>query len=204
MKNHVLSITTALILLGPAVPVMAQPKPGAAELPVTQLVLFSSGVGYYQREGQVDGSSRIDLQFPMTDINDLLKSLILQDAGGGQVGTIHYDNRTPIDKTLKSFAIDLTSNPSLGDLLNQARGEKVELVTNADLRAAVGQNETITGQIVGIEKQKQAVGKDQVIEVTQLNLLTGEGLRGVPLAQVQKVRFSKASLDQEFRKALEV
>src|SRR5262249_53528458 len=130
-------------------------------------------------------------------------SLILQDRGGGQINTITYDNRNPLDLTLKSFALDLTQNPSLADLLNQTRGEKIELVTAADTKGVIGQ-ETLSGVIVGVEKQRQAVGKDEIVEVAQLNLLTSEGLRGVPLGQVQRVRFLKASLDQEFRKALEV
>jgi hypothetical protein len=94
----------------------------------------------------------------------------------------------------------------MADLLNQARGEKAEVVTTADNRnavATVGQAETLTGVIVGVEKQRQPHGKDQVVETAQLNLLTADGLRGVPMAQVQRVRFLKASLEQEFRKALE-
>src|SRR5262249_36779697 len=54
-------------------------------LPVSQVVLFSSGVGYLQREGTVEGSARIDLTFPVSDINDLLKSMVLQDLGGGHI-----------------------------------------------------------------------------------------------------------------------
>src|SRR5262245_43719921 len=53
-------------------------------LPIRQVVLFNSGVGYFQREGTVDGNSRVDLSFPTSDVNDLLKSLILQDLGGGR------------------------------------------------------------------------------------------------------------------------
>ncbi|MGE3804880.1 MAG: DUF4139 domain-containing protein, partial [Gemmataceae bacterium] len=56
----------------------------------------------------------------------------------------------------------------------------------------------------GVEKQRRVVGKDQVITTAQLNLLTAEGLRGIPMSQVQRIRFTKASLDQEFRKALEI
>src|SRR5438105_3259193 len=32
-------------------------------LPITQVVLYSSGVGYFLREGSVDGDARIDLSF---------------------------------------------------------------------------------------------------------------------------------------------
>ncbi|MFO0877224.1 MAG: DUF4139 domain-containing protein, partial [Gemmataceae bacterium] len=48
-------------------------------LPLGQVVLFSSGVGYYQREGSVEGDARVDLSFPASDVNDLLKSMVLRD-----------------------------------------------------------------------------------------------------------------------------
>src|SRR5437588_12605800 len=73
-------IAVASVAFFLATTAFGQPRPGSAELPVKQVVLYSSGVGYYQREGQVDGSARIDLQFHTTNINDLLKSLVLQDA----------------------------------------------------------------------------------------------------------------------------
>src|SRR5262249_44651992 len=88
---------------------------------------------------------------------------------------------------------------------NQARGEPVELVTASDPKATtVAPSETIAGTVVGVEKQRQPAGKDQVVETSQLNLLTRDGLRGVSLNQVQRVRFLKPALEQEFRKALDV
>ena len=95
-------------------------------LPIRQVVLFNSGVGYFQREGEVEGNARVQLSFPVSDINDLLKSLVLQDAKG-KVGTVNYDSSDPIEKTLRSFAIDLTMNPTFGEILNQARGEMIEI-----------------------------------------------------------------------------
>ena len=52
----------------------------------------------------------------------------MQDLGGGKIGTVGYDSPDPLEKTLKSFALDLTDNPSFGQMLNQARGEKIEVV----------------------------------------------------------------------------
>ena len=76
----------------------------APQLPVAQAVLFSSGVGYFQREGVVDGSARVDLTFPVRDVNDLLKSMVVRDLDGGVVTTVSYDSNAPVEKTLKSFA----------------------------------------------------------------------------------------------------
>jgi hypothetical protein len=194
---------TALALLTAALPGLAQAQPGKSELPISRIVLFSSGVGYFQRDGQVEGNARIDLQFSANNVNDLLKSLVLQDQGGGQISTVSYDNRDPIDKALKSFAIDLTGNPTLGLLLNQVRGERVE-VNSFGEHGKGGIPVTLTGVVVGVQKVKKPAGKDQVVETDQLNLLAEDGLHGVDLDQVQRLRFLRPELEREFRKALEV
>src|SRR3954447_24178680 len=105
----------------------AQAEPSAAQLPIGRVALFSSGVGYFQREGTVEGEARVDLSFPVSDINDLIKSMVLRDLDGGHVSAVSYDSNAPIERTLKSFAVNLTGNPSFEALLNQARGEKVEV-----------------------------------------------------------------------------
>ena len=106
----------------------AEPKNDAAgaaapALPIKNVVLFSSGVGYFQRKGEVDGNARVDLTFQVRDINDLIKSMVIQDERG-IVSAVSYDSLDPVDRTLKSFAVNLTGNPSFGAILNQSRGEK--------------------------------------------------------------------------------
>jgi hypothetical protein len=167
-------------------------------LPISQVVLFNSGVGYFQREGQVDGNVRCELAFPASDVNDLLKSLVLQDRNGGQISTVYYDSSEPIDRTLKSFALDLTSNPSFGELLNQARGEKVEVTMQASASSSPG---TLTGVIVGMEARRGTAAEG---EIELLNVLCTEGLRNLPLPQVQRVRFLNPVLENELRRALEM
>jgi hypothetical protein len=208
------AVTLAALVVWWAGPTSAQSQPPketpatngsaratATPLPIAQVILFSSGVGYFQREGEVEGSSRVDLTFPGTDVNDLLKSLVLQDGGGGRVSTISYDSPDPIEKTLKSFALDLTYNPSFGQLLNQARGEKVEVTLQQNSAAQPG---TLTGVILGMESQRQPAGKDAFVEVEMLNLLCSEGIRSVPLSQVLRLRLLNPALEGELRRALEV
>src|SRR5438128_9312370 len=84
-------------------------SPTAAQLPIGQVVLFSSGVGYFQREGTVEGSQRVDLTFPAQDINDLIKSLTLRDLDGGHVSAVSFDSNVPVERTLQSFAVNLTT-----------------------------------------------------------------------------------------------
>lgn len=171
-------------------------------LPIRQVVLFNSGVGYFQREGDVDGNAQVDLSFPTGDINDLLKSLVLQDLGGGKISTVSYDSHDPIDKILRSFALDLNNNPTFGQLLNQARGEKIEVMVKSDK----GQPTKIAGTIVGMEVKRRPIGKDaaQVVDMETLNISGPSGLQGVNMEDVLGVRFLNEKLESEFQRALRV
>ena len=162
-------------------------------------MLFSSGVGYFQREGQIEGDARVDLSFPVQDINDLIKSMVLRDLDGGHISAVSYDSNAPVEKTLQSFAVNLSANPTFGQILNQARGEKVEVVLQ---QANAAQPGTMTGSIVGVEQKQEAVGKD-VVNVEQLNLWCADGMRSVKLSELQRVRFLNPIMDNEVRKALE-
>ena len=104
----------------------AQPA-GQTDVPVKQVVLFSSGVGYFEHFGTVKGDGTAELRFKTDQINDVLKSLVLQDLDKGQVGTVTYPSQEPLTKTLKSFQVDITTNPPLADLLNELRGAKITL-----------------------------------------------------------------------------
>jgi len=179
---------TALICLLAAV-CAAQEE--TTELPLSRVVLFTSGVGYFQHDGKVKDDARVDMRFGVEDINDLLKSLVLRDYDGGQVRAVTYASRDPVSKTLKAFAIDLTGKPNLAQILDQVRGEWVEVTAPA----------AIEGTIVGVET-KRIKRDDEVFESDVLNLLTDQGLYGVHLDQVQRIRFLRPELDGELRKAL--
>ncbi len=179
----------------PKPPPPPDPGPKSVVLPLTRVTLFTAGVGYFRREGTVEGDARTDLRFPEADVNDLIKSLVLTDANGGKVRAVTYDNKAPVEYTLKSFGVDLTDNPTVGQLLHQVRGEKVVIVDGAGA--------VLTGQIVSVEKAVTPPA-GTVDAGEQLNLLTADGLQSVGLKQVKKVQFVKADMQDEFRKALEV
>ncbi|HEX5443081.1 MAG TPA: DUF4139 domain-containing protein [Pirellulales bacterium] len=188
VRHFAIPIATLML----ALPARAA-DPAASPIPLKRVVLFNSGVGFFDREAEIEGDARLELKFNVDDINDLLKSMVLQDFGGGKISTVTYGSMDPITKTLKTFAIDLTSNPTLGELLGQARGESVEIdAPNA-----------MQGAILGVEKRKRKVG-DETVEAEYLNLLTDAGLRSVPLAEVGRIKLLNPQLDAELRQALAV
>src|SRR5436309_2926074 len=89
-----------------------QPADGAA-VPVRQVVLYSSGVGYFEHFGNVKGTVSTELRFKTAQINDILKSLVLEDLDKGKISVVTYPSQDPLSKTLKSFQVDISANPSL-------------------------------------------------------------------------------------------
>ncbi len=165
------------------------------DLPLAKVVMFNAGVGFFEHSGVVHGDATIDLKFNVRDINDLLKSMVVQDRDGGHVSTVTYGSKDPITKTLQTFAVDLTNNPTLGQILNQMRGVNVQ----------VDAPNNITGVILGVETRKREAGKDShTVDVEYLNLLTDEGLRAVPIDAIGHIKVLDEKLDAELRQALKV
>lgn len=191
---------------------LTQPNYGAAQTPETnettakpqaavgaavrvkQVVLFSSGVGYFEHFGNIRGDGSTELRFKAGQINDILKSLVLQDLDGGKVLAVTYPSQDPVAKTLKSFQVDITANPPLGELLNQLRGAEVTLVMN---------DSKLSGTVLGVETKKRPVGdKGEVVERPVVNLITETGIRAVDVESVLEVQIKDAKLRDELKQAL--
>ena len=191
-------------------PAPATEVPKSIQLPLTRVVLFNAGIGYYERSGTVDGPAKLNLKVNEEDINDLILTLMVNDPTG-TARAVTYDNRAPAEITLKAFSIDLTENPSVGNLLHQVRGEKVEIT---DMSGSV-----VAGNIVSVikpdpkvitstptvspdeERMQLTTVKEKPYE--SVTVLTDDGVQSVSLAKVKKVKFTKPELQAEFRKALE-
>ena len=123
MFKHHLAVFIAVLF--PFAAIVAQNAPQRTDVPVRTVMLFSSGVGYFEHAGTVRGEGSTELRFKTSQINDILKSLVLQDRDGGRVRTVTYASQDPVEKTLRSFQVDITANPGLAALLNQLRGARV-------------------------------------------------------------------------------
>ena len=163
------------------------------EVPVRQVVLFSSGVGYFEHAGAVRGNSSTELRFKTAQINDILKSLVLQDQDGGRITTITYPSQDPLQKTLKSFQVDITANPSMADLLNQLRGARVSLTLQA---------ERMSGVIVGVENRRKMTERGEAVDVPVLNILNGATIRSLELQNISSLSLDDVALQDELTKAL--
>jgi hypothetical protein len=183
----------ALLPTGALIAQGAQAAPARTEVPVRTVVLFSSGVGYFEHAGTVRGASSTELRFKTNQINDILKSLVLQDQDGGRVSTITYPSQDPLSKTLRSFQVDITGNPSLADLLNQLRGASVTIQFQA---------ERLTGTILGVESRRKPGADGEGTETRVLNILTGATIRAVELESISSLALDDLQLQEELTRAL--
>jgi hypothetical protein len=175
--------------------VLAQgPAPAKAQesvLPVRAVTLFSSGVAYTQREGRVEGNATVPLTFRTTQINDILKSLVLID-GNGKVQPAIYAAKDPVNRTLQSFAVDVTQPLERTALLNRLRGQTITATAASPM----------TGKLVSVENKTLLGADGKPVSAEFLNLLTERGLSTVRLDQVTDIAFNDPKVAREFGEAL--
>lgn len=194
VARQVSSAIAATILLSTSTVMFSSPAlaDNAADLKIGRIAIFSSGVAYFEREASVEGSATAELQFRTEQINDILKSLVVRDMDGGAVSLVSYASRDPVEKTLRSFGVDITGKPTLAQLLDQLRGEPVEIAGER----------TLKGVILGVEKRQLLIAPDNKLEADVLNVLTDAGIQQVQLGQVNGLKLTNEKVDGELRKAL--
>src|SRR5215472_6421189 len=115
-----------------------------AELPVKTVILYKHGVGFFEREGPLGPGESARLDFNASEMNDVLKSLTVQERGGGKVSGLRYDSMDPLSHKLAEFPFQIGEKQPLSSTLDQLKGARVELKFG---------NETLSGVIVGGREQ---------------------------------------------------
>src|SRR6267142_151487 len=135
----------------------ATPPPASAQsahgqsLPIRRVILYSNGVAYIERRGLVNNHAEVSLSFKQSQVDDVLKSMVVLDLGKGRIGAVSYHSSAPPSARLAEipFSIEAgTDNDTAGGLaavLKQLQGSRVSVTT---ARAAV------TGAILTVEEKK--------------------------------------------------
>jgi len=140
----------------------------SARLPLKRVVLYKSGVGYFEHSGQVRGSEDIHIDFTTGQLNDALKSLTAVDLNGGQIGGIRYDSLAPLDQRLRALRLPLGDQSNRTALLNALRGARVQVSAGGRV---------ISGRIFSVEKETRFDAKGEgtrEVDVVSLFADTGE------------------------------
>jgi hypothetical protein len=159
-----------------------------AELPVREVVLYKHGVGFFERAGRLAAGESARLDFTASEMNDVLKSLTVEEKGGGKISGLRYDSMDPLSHKLGEFPFQIGDAQPLSAILGQLKGARIELRLG---------NETVTGVIVG---GRVVAGSERQPEREQLTLMLDSGeLRTIDLGAATGIRFSDPQLQAQFK-----
>jgi hypothetical protein len=168
----------------------APPRPAAAEarLPVRRVVLYKSGVGYFEHLGKVRGNQTVTIDFTSGQLDDVLKSLTTLDLDGGRVLGVSYNSEASLDRRLSALRLPVGQQTSRAAFLSALRGAKLEVRTST---------RTIAGRLLSVERSERRVD-NTLTTVDTLSLMTDAGeLQTVALDPGVSVRIVEADLNQE-------
>jgi hypothetical protein len=159
----------------------------AAELPVRTVVLYKHGVGFFEREGQLGPGESARLDFKAEEMNDVLKSLTVNDEGGKVTG-LRYDSSVPLSQKLTEFPFGVNAAAPLSAIIDQFKGSRLEMDFGAQKTAGA----IVSARLIPGDKDRA--------EHEQLTLLLDSGeLRNVDLGAAASIRFTDPKLQLQFK-----
>lgn len=167
----------------------AAPAPAArvSVLPIRRVILYSNGVAYIERRGIVSGHAEIDLSFKQSQVDDVLKSMVVLDLGEGRIGAVSYNSSAPPSARMAdipfSIAAESGSNMQggLAGVLSQLQGARVVVSTA---------NRTATGSILTVEEKTSQPDDKKPPVKTHALVIASEGgeLASFELAEVRSIK----------------
>lgn len=161
-------------------------RPSASEpvqLPVRRVVLYKSGVGFFEHLGNVTGSTDIAIQFTSGQLDDALKSLTALDLDRGAISAISYNSVAPLEQQLTALRLPLGEDPDTTQLYRALRGTRLEVRTRAGV---------FSGRLLSVERRERARGNDSREPVDIITIVGDEGaVRSVPVDSDVSIRIDE-------------
>jgi archaellum component FlaC len=166
----------------------------AARLPVTRVVLYKNGVGYFEHAGRVRDSQDIDVDFTTAQLNDVLKSLTVLDLGKGRITSVSYNSNAPLERRLGSLHLPVGVNPTTAQFLDALRGARLEVRSGS---------ESASGRLLSIDEREIPIKGDQKVTIDQISIVSDSGeVRVFDLTPSTSVRVAEKDVNEEVGKYL--
>jgi hypothetical protein len=162
------------------------------------VILYSNGVAYIERRGNITGHAEISLSFKQSQVDDVLKSMVVLDLGQGRIGAVSYNSSAPPSARLSeipfaiSAATDGNNGGGLAGVLSQLQGARVIVATPTRV---------VTGSILTIEaKHSQIDASKPPLTTHRLVIASDSGeLSGFDLAEVRSVQLADEGARRDVR-----
>lgn len=162
-------------------------------LPIERVVLYKSGVGYFEHEGRVRGDQTVSIDFTSGQLNDVLQSLTVLDLNGGRIAGINYNSEAPLNQRLGTLQLPLAEKTNLAEFYEALRGARLEVRTG---------NTTITGRLLSMERKTRVAG-GTTLQVDLATLVSDSGeVRSVEITPAVSVRLANRDVTKEVERYL--
>jgi hypothetical protein len=191
-----LSLTLCCTIVTAAqTPAPTTPATESSPLPVRRVILYKTGVGYFEHLGTVRDRQDVAIRFTSAQLNDVLKSLTTIDLGKGRISGISYNSIAPIEQRLGALRLPVGAATTAFDLLGSLRGARVEVTSGTGVAE---------GRLLSIERRNQ-LQKETPAPVESFSILTDAGeMRTFDLTPAVRVRIVDRDLRQEVGRYLDV
>ena len=160
----------------------------SAKLPVRRVVLYKTGVGYFEHVGHVNGDQSVQIDFTTSQLNDVLQSLTVLDLGGGRIVGVNYNSEAPLSQRLGLLRIPLGEKTDLSKFYAALRGARLEVRSGTT---------EITGRLLSVERKTRVSG-GTTLEVDLATIVTDTGeVRSVEITPAVSVRMAERDVTQE-------
>ncbi len=138
-------------------------------LPIKRVILYSNGVAYIERRGFVSGNTEINLSFKQSQVDDVLKSMVVLDLGQGRIGAVSYNSSLPASARTAEIPFSVnaqtTNTGGISGVLSQLQGAKVAVTTKTG---------SAIGSILTVEKRSTIVENNKPPVNTQFLVIASE------------------------------
>jgi len=161
----------------------------AGRLPVRRVVLYKSGVGYFEHLGKVRGNQTVTIDFTSGQLDDVLKSLTTLDLDGGRVLGVNYNSEAALDRRLAALRLPVGEDTTRAQFLTALRGAKIDVRSGAN---------HVTGRLLSVEQLPERKPDGTILQVDTLSLVTDAGeIEAVALTPGVSVHLVDTDLSKE-------
>lgn len=181
MRYVLIALVVPAVLAGPA---------DAADPVLKRVILSSGGVGQFEFATDVDGRATIPLDVPLDQVDDLLKSLRVDDPAGAP--SVRLPGREPLAESFRTlpFGPDALGSPEA--LLRKLVGESVRIPGPG-----------IAGVILAVNDFETALPNGGGTQTRhRLTIASAGGIESVVLEEVQGIEFASEALRHQIAAAL--
>jgi hypothetical protein len=160
----------------------------AAKLPIRRVVLYKTGVGYFEHLGHVRGNESVRIDFTSGQLNDVLQSLTVLDLNGGRISGVNYNSEAPLSERLGTLRLPLEEKTDLSKFYGALRGARLQVRTGTT---------TVTGRLLSVERKTRVSG-GTTLEVDLATIISDSGeVRSVELTPAVSVQLAEPDLTHE-------